>query len=85
MCDGIDRGDSREADFSGGLCLHFQGGGMRPGPWGHHLLGCKTGDTSFIPPQRDFFLRYKMKAQVFAFTFPKNLSEGDGKQLSPFS
>lgn len=83
MYDGIDREDSRETYFSGGLCLHFKGGGMRPGPWRH--LGCKTGDTSFFPPQRDFFLHYKMKTQVFAFTFPKNLSEGEGKQLSPFS
>ena len=35
MYDGIDREDSRETYFSGGLCLHFKGGGMRPGPWRH--------------------------------------------------
>ena len=85
MYDGIDREDSRETYFSGGLCLHFKGGGMRPGPW-RHLLGCKTGDTSFIPPQRDFFFILQNEGTKSLLLLFQRISQKEmGKQLSPFS
>lgn len=82
MYDGIDREDSRETYFSGGLCLHFKGGGMRPGPWRH--LGCKTGDTSFIPPQRDFFFTLQNEDTSLCFYFSKESLRRRGETTVPF-
>lgn len=50
----VDRADCREIYFSGGLCLHFRGGGWDQ-DLKRHLLGCKAADTSLFLPREIFF------------------------------